>query len=242
MNAPRRLVVAFDPYAPDRAALQLARQLAATDSQPLLALYVEETEALILGSFPWAREIATATAESRPLQREAIERSLSSRAAEARALFEATAAGAADATFERVRGRLAEELKRIAADATGVFMDWLPASRRSRPWAETIVRTLLELPAPLVGLVGPPASTSMSIVVAVGDDPARARDLAARLAAPGHARITVMQGHPSAAAIIARARAERAGAVLVQRSATGIGESMLAELALEWSGSLLLLR
>ena len=239
----RRIVVAFDPYMPDRTALRLAQRLALLGAQSLHALYVEETEALTLGSFPWAREIATATAESRPLHREAVERGLSGRAAEARTLFEAAAAGLAEARFERVRGRLAEELKRTAADAAGVLLEWPPASRASRTSAATIVRTLLELQAPLVGLVGPRGVTSASVVVVASDErAAAARELAERLAAPAHARITQLQDATSAAAIIARARAVLAGTVVVQRSARDEEDLMLADLALEWPGSLLLLR
>ena len=96
----RRLVAVFDPYAPDAAVLDMALRLGAPSRVTLHALFVEETEAMTLGSLPWAREVTLATGEARPLRATAVERELQRSAASARALFEAVAPGLAGARFE----------------------------------------------------------------------------------------------------------------------------------------------
>ncbi len=85
------------------------------------------------------------------------------------------------------------------------------------------------------------ASTSI-VVVSAAAAAGPARELAEQLAAPTSARITLVSGAATAAAIIECARTAMAGTVLVQRGGAAQDEQMLAELALEWSGSLLLLR
>ncbi|HVN42730.1 MAG TPA: hypothetical protein VMT50_08080 [Steroidobacteraceae bacterium] len=239
-----RVVVTFDPNAPDNAALELALRLAPGGQVAgLLGLYVEETDALTLGEFPWAREIATATAESRPLDTASVERHYRQRSAAARALFEAALGGTAGARFESVRGHLPEALTRLARDAAGVLMDWPAASRRSRPRATSVVEALLQLPAPLVGLIEPRAFGSATILIVAGEEPSDgARALARQLAGSTNSRIRMAGGPLTAAAIMARGRLEAAGTLLVRRKAAGGDESMLAELALDWPGSLLLLR
>lgn len=237
-----RLVVVFDPFHPDSAALRCALRLASAAT--VHALFVEEIDALALGAFPWAREVALATAESRPLQSGTIEQGLQGRARTARALFDAELAGLAPgATFERVRGRLEQELRRASADATAVLLDWPAAGRRSGPWAISVVRTLLDLPMPLVGLVQPQRleATSVALITA-GPESASARELAERLAAPAGARITRLPRLSSAEAILRAARAERADTLVVLRDAAIGSEALLAELALRWPGSLLMFR
>jgi hypothetical protein len=237
-----RLVVVFDPFHPDSAALRWALRLASAAT--VHALFVEESDALALGAFPWAREVALATAEARPLQAGTIEQGLQGRARTARALFDAALAGLAPgATFERVRGRLEAELRRASADATAVLLDWPASGRTSGPWAASVVRTLLDLPMSLVGLVQPQGAEVTSVaLVAVGTEAVSARGLTQRLAAPAGARITRLPSSSSAEAILRSARAERADTLLVLRDAASASESLLAELALRWPGSLLVVR
>jgi hypothetical protein len=238
-----RLVVAFDPYSPAAAALQLALLLTQERPQSLHALYVEDTDALRLGAFPWAREILLATAEARPVLPESLEQDYRSRAAAARALFDSTVSGAVGARFERVRGRLADELRRFAMDAATVFMDWPPARLRGSSWATTVVRTLLDLPAPLVGLVDAQRSAGQALlVVQDSGQPGPAQELAERLAAPEHARVELLTGRVTAAMVAARAREERAGTVLVELATITDGERLVGDLAARWPGSLLVVR
>lgn len=238
-----RVVVAFDPYLPGRAALQLALRLGSPGTSSLHAVYVEETDPLTLGAFPWAREVRTATAEAQPLRFETIERIYRRRAAEARALFDAVATGISEARFEQVRGSMVEQLRRIAADAAGVLLDWPSAGRSSRQQAATVVRALLDLPAPLLGLVRPPgAATTSVMIVCAGNAAGPARELAERFVASARARITVLRDPVSATSIIERARAERADTLLLQRGGAMDNAHLLADLALAWAGSLLLLR
>jgi hypothetical protein len=237
-----RLVVVFDPFHPDSGALRWALRLASAAA--VHALYVEEIDALALGAFPWAREVALATAEAQPLQARTIEQGFRMRAREARTLFDAALAGLGPrATFERVRGRLEQELRRATVDATAVLLDWPAAGRTSGPWAASVVRTLLDLPTSLVGLVQQRGATATSVaVVTAGTESLPANELAARLADPAGARVTHLRGLSSAPAILHAAHAARADALVVLRGATAGGEAMLAELALRWPGSLLLLR
>lgn len=238
-----RIVVAFDSYCPAGAALELALQLAGPVAQSVHALYVEESDALTLGAFPWAREVALATAESRPVLQEVLEREFSSRAAAAQALFNAMAAGTRSASFERVRGHMAEELRRTATNAAGILLDWPPARRRSRSWARMVARTLLELRAPFVGLVeAGKVRASALLIVRSQQGSGRAHDLACRLMRGEAAQTTEFRGQVTAAAVLERARQVQAGALLVEQDAAADAEALLAELASRWSGSLLLLR
>jgi nucleotide-binding universal stress UspA family protein len=254
-QAAQRIVVAFDPHAPQRAALDLGVRLAMARAQVLHALYVEDLEALNLGEFAWVREIATATADTRPMRRQAVERHYRSRGAEAQALFAAAASRASGARFETVRGRLLDELKRFGAEAAGVLIDWPKAGLSVHLRGSGLLRALLELRAPVVGLVAsPPPEASRVLVVPRGQASGLVAELAALLGAPSRggppegspprvAAPLACEGHrPTADALIERLRRERAGTLLLERGATDDDAALLAELLRRWSGSLLIVQ
>jgi|GEM_PF-2825224 len=235
----RRLVAVFDPYAPDAAVLDMALRLGAPSRVTLHALFVEETEAMTLGSLPWAREVTLATGEARPLRATAVERELQRSAASARALFEAVAPGLAGARFELVRGRLAAELARVAADASAVLLGWPPAPRRSRAWARTVTTALVALRVPIVGLVASRTDPSGLLVLEAGTRPGPGRALARRLSPGQPRRIALQHGPFSARSLLERARRESLGTLLIEREALEAADELICELALRWSGSIL---
>lgn len=236
---PRRVVAVFDPYAPDPSVLQLALRLGPTAQSPLHALFVEEPDALVLGSLPWAREVALATGETRPLKTAAVERALQGSAASARALFDSLTQRIAGARFELVRGRLTAELERVAADASAVLLGWPPALRRSRAWARTVTSALVALPVPIVGLVASRADSSGTLVLEAAARPGAARELARRLSPGPSRRIAVQHGPVSAGALLERARRESVGTLVIEHAVLEARDELLGELALHWSGSVL---
>lgn len=238
----RRIVAAFDPYAPGAEVLRLALRLRAEEPQRLHALYVEEVEALALGSLPWAREVTLATGQAGPVRAAALEREVRQRAAAARALFESVASGLAGAQFEQVRGRLARELVRLANDASAVLLDWPTGARRSQSWARAVTRALLEASTPLVGLVAAGSAAAGILVVQAGTAAGRGQETARLLAAASRARVALQQGPVPLARVLERAHLEHAGTLLIERGGIDAADEFLVELALRWPGSLFLLR
>ncbi len=107
----RRVVVALDPAAQCRAALDLAARLAAQSEAELVGLFVEESELLAAAALPVTRALRGPGAEGEALDPATMERGLRAWAAQA----EATLASAAQrwrvkSSFRVARGRVGETL------------------------------------------------------------------------------------------------------------------------------------
>ena len=112
----RRVVVALDPAAQCRAALDLAARLAAQSEAELVGLFVEESELLTAAALPVTRALRGHGAEEEALDPAKMERGLRAWAAQA----EATLASAAQrwrvkSSFRVARGHVGETLIAEAA-------------------------------------------------------------------------------------------------------------------------------
>jgi len=238
-----QVVVTFDPLAPAPMALQVALRVVAAEATRLHALYVEDRDALALSAFPWATEITLGTAEARPLVTHAVERAYASGRASARALFDAAAGSMANARFETVRGRLADELVRLGDRAAGILVDWPRGDHRPGYGAARLIRTLLGLQVPYVGLIDPRSAGTATLVIPGQTPPSGAvRSLIEAVASPSGVRTVQLHSPATTQSIIALARVQRAGTLLIQRSAVAGDEDLLARLALKWVGSFLVYR
>jgi len=134
-----RIVVALDARTRP-GDLEAAAALAGGLGAELLGLFVEDLDLLHFAALPFAHEIGIASAERRPLDRDAIERTLQAQAAQVeRDLAAAARRSAAAWAFRIARGLAAEELIAATVGATGRGLQLLllgdgdsPAAR----WAE----------------------------------------------------------------------------------------------------------
>jgi len=114
----RRIVVALDGSEHSLAALDAAAALAAQLQSELEALFVEDDDLLRLAELPFARVTSLVLLESRPVDRERMERQLRLQAERVeRTLQRRAAALGLHATFRHVRGRVCDEVLAAAAGA-----------------------------------------------------------------------------------------------------------------------------
>lgn len=114
----RRIIVGLEPASRSRALLEAAADLAGSLQAELIGLFVENTDLLNFAGFPFAREVGFSSARSRPLDLEAMERSLRAWADESRRLL-ASVAGRTSVrwSFRVARGPLAAEMLAAAEEA-----------------------------------------------------------------------------------------------------------------------------
>ena len=107
----KRVLVALDPAAECRAALETAARLAAQSEAELVGLFVEENELLEAAALPVTRVIRGSDFALDPLDRSVMEQGLKAWAAQARANLTAAAERwHVQASFQVARGDLAEAL------------------------------------------------------------------------------------------------------------------------------------
>lgn len=107
----RRIVVGLDIAPQSREALAAAARLAAEMDAELEALFVESEELHRLAGFPFARELGFPSAAARPIDAQALERSLRAQAEQARrALTELAAPRDLRWSFRVTRGSVPEQL------------------------------------------------------------------------------------------------------------------------------------
>ena len=114
----RRIVVAMDGSEHSLAALDAAATLAAQLESELEALFVEDDDLLRLADLPVARVTSLVLLESRPVDREHMERELRRQAARVEQHLRRRAAEMKlQVSFRHVRGRVCDEVLAAAAEA-----------------------------------------------------------------------------------------------------------------------------
>jgi K+-sensing histidine kinase KdpD len=134
----RRIIVGLQPAARSRAVLEAAADLAESMEAELIGLFVENADLLHFAGFPFAREVGFTSALGRPLDVEAMERSLRAWAEEAHRTL-ASVAGRTSVrwSFRVTRGSLTAEMLAAAEAADLVIANLespgeLPPSLRVR--------------------------------------------------------------------------------------------------------------
>lgn len=158
-------------------ALDLVADVAAALQAELLCLFVEDIDLLHFAALPFAREIGVSSATSRGFDVETMERSLRSKAEEARRAF-AAAAGAATVrwTFRVARGSVPEQLRAALADADLVVLTTLGAEPRTRPGLAAALSSAIlpSIVAPVLGRLSRALAGDFDVLL-VGADSEAAR-------------------------------------------------------------------
>lgn len=125
-----RIVVALDPSRHSRAALEAAVLMAARLEAELLGLFVEDANVRRLAELPFAEEVGLFTASCRRVETHELSRQLSVQAGRVRRDFGiSTRRVTRQCTFRIVRGRVAQEILKAAAEADVVILGkgaWSP--------------------------------------------------------------------------------------------------------------------
>jgi hypothetical protein len=249
-----RVVVAFDPQRPDAAALELAVPLAHALAQALYVLYVEDIDALSLAAFGCVAAVCTATGEARPVSRESVERDYRRLERQARAAFDSAALGAGPAEFASVRGRLADELRRVGDDAVAVLIGRPETALAGRGLAPGVLDALLDLPVAVTGMIARRRASGAGVLAVLRPDRLAAAGGAAPLPGAALLQATVqalgLAAPPasisgrglSSDALLPRLRRANIGTLLLERGATDDDRALVRELLRAWPGSLLTLR
>jgi nucleotide-binding universal stress UspA family protein len=125
----RRILVALDASTHSLAALAAAAELAASMHAELLGLYVEDENLVHLAALPFASEVRSHLAVSKPVNSNEMEAALRLQASQARRALEAAATKAnAKWSFQVVRGQVTASILAAALEA-----DLLAMGRISRP-------------------------------------------------------------------------------------------------------------
>jgi nucleotide-binding universal stress UspA family protein len=125
----RRILVALDASTHSLAALAAAAELAASMHAELLGLYVEDENLVHLAALPFASEVRSHSAVSKPVNSNEMEAALRLQASQARRALEAAATKAnAKWSFQVVRGQVTASILAAALEA-----DLLAMGRISRP-------------------------------------------------------------------------------------------------------------
>lgn len=125
----RRILVALDASTHSLAALEAAAELAASMEAELLGLYVEDENLVHLAGLPFASEVRSHTATSRPVDSNEMEEALRLEASQAKRALEAAARKAkAQWSFQVVRGQVTASILAAALEA-----DLLAMGRIGRP-------------------------------------------------------------------------------------------------------------
>lgn len=131
----RRILVALDASTHSLAALDAAAELAASLRAELRGLYVEDENLVHLAGLPFASEVRSPSAASRPVSSHEMEAALQLQAAQARRALEAAATKAeAQWSFQVVRGQVTASILEAALEADLLAMGRIgrPLSSRSR--------------------------------------------------------------------------------------------------------------
>jgi nucleotide-binding universal stress UspA family protein len=249
-----RIVVAFDPNRPDAAALEFAVPFARALAQAVYALYVEDVDTLSLGAFGCVSTVCAATGETRLMSRESIERDFRRLERQARAAFDSAARAAGRAEFATVRGRLAEELRRVSDEAAAVLIGRPEIGLARSGLAAGVLDTLLALPVAVTGLIAARRAPGSGVLAVLRPE---------RFAAAGGAAALLGAPLPKAAlralgtelpplsisgrgleigALLRELRRANIGTLLLELGATADDRVLVRELLNVWPGSLLAMR
>ncbi len=180
-----RLLVALDPAAPNAAALEAIGSIAAGEHAELRGLFVEDINLLRLAGLPCAREVTTAGAVARALERRRLERQIRAQASRVRRSFERAASVLGlPHSFHVTRGEVLSEVERAASEADVLVVSRAHRSAGSRSWMGITIHHLAASgPRTVVFVQG--AWRTGRTIVAVSDQVEksdRALRVAARLA------------------------------------------------------------
>jgi nucleotide-binding universal stress UspA family protein len=206
-----RILVALDPSEHSRAALEAAARMASRLDAELMGLFVEDVNVRRLAELPFAQEVGLFTAGCRRVETQELSRQLRVQAGRVRRRFQTiTRRVETRCTFREVRGRVALEVLRAAAEADVVILGkgaWSPfETERLTP---AVREVLGQAPAStLVLQAGTRVEPPMRAVYDGTPQGNRALSIAARLAEDGHLMVFVLADDPDRASRLEEAAVE----------------------------------
>jgi nucleotide-binding universal stress UspA family protein len=229
-----RILVALDPSEHSRAALRAAARMAARLDAELTGLFVEDVNVRRLAELPFIQEVGLFTGTCRRVETQQLSRQLQVQAGRMRRQFTiSTRAVETQCTFRAVRGRVAREVLRAAAEADVVVLgkgSW--SAFETEHLAPDVRQVLSEAPAStLVLRAGTEVEPPMRVVydgTFLGD---RALSIAAMLAEDGHLMVFVLADDPDRAARLREAASERLKGRELELSFQTLTESSVSRLA-----------
>lgn len=183
----RRILIALDPAAPRRDALEAVASLCRQSQAELTAVFIEDANLSRLATLPFAREIRMTGVGSRTLDSNLLRLQLDACAREFEQVFEqARNRLRTQVRFLRLRGDVLTELQRAAANADLLVVGRSLQSAGLRTWLgvppERLVEAVAQSPAPVSLLfVDEPWATGRSVLLV--DDGSAAAQRAAEQAA-----------------------------------------------------------
>ncbi len=167
----RRILIALDPAAPRRDALEAVATLCRRGQAELTAVFIEDANLSRLATLPFAREIRVTGFASRALDSNLLRLQLDACAREFEQAFEqARNRLRTQVRFRRLRGDVLTELRRALADADLLVVGRSLQSAGLRTWLgvapEQLVDAVAQSPAPVSLLfVDEPWATGRSVLV-----------------------------------------------------------------------------
>ena len=211
----RRIVLALDPSAHDRATLAAAASLAARLDAELEALFVEDIDLLRSAELPFVRRTSQAAPAWRAFDIQAMERELRAMAAGVRTALAAEAERARlEWSFRVVRGRPESAAFAAGEDADLVVLARSPATRGGGARLSSPARQAAAHATRSVLLLRAAPALDRGVTVAYDGSPGAERALAAarRLAGDEALRVLVLApSEPDARALEAEASEHLAG-------------------------------
>jgi len=207
-----RILVALDPSEHSLAAIEAAARLASRLDAELIGLFVEDVNVRRLADLPFVQEVGFFTAGCRRVETQELSRQLRVQVGRVRRRFRSTTRRVETrCMFRQVRGRVAPEVLRAAAEADVVILGkgaWSPfETERLTP---AVREVLSQAPAStLVLRAGTRVESPMRAVydgTSLGD---RALSIAARLAEDGHLMVFILADDPDRASRLREAARER---------------------------------
>jgi len=207
-----RILVALDPSRHSLAALQAAARMASRLDAELMGLFVEDVNVRRLADLSFVQEVGFFTAGCRRVETQELSRQLRVQAGTVRRRFRSTTRRVeTQCIFRQVRGRVAPEVLRAAAEADVVILGkgaWSPFE--TEHLTPAVREVLSQAPAStLVLQAGTRVEPPMRAVydgTSLGD---RALSIAARLAEDGHLMVFILADDPDRASRLREAARER---------------------------------
>jgi nucleotide-binding universal stress UspA family protein len=176
-----RIIVALDESAASDAALRSAVRLAAAQSAELLALFIEDTDLFAAASLSCTSTVTYQGALIEPLDEGILARSLRIRARRLREHVERTAAAyKVPWHFQSIRGRVSDEILRVAASCEMIAVGYSSGAPGSRHVGRTASAILAG--ARCAVLATGARSADVVRIIVLGDQASRAPAIATALA------------------------------------------------------------
>lgn len=229
-----RILVALDPSEHSSAALEAAARMASRLDAELMGLFVEDVNVRRLAELPFAQEVGLFTAGCRRVETQELSRQLRVQAGTIRRRFRTTTRRVETrCTFREVRGRVAPEVLRAAAEADVVILGkgaWSPFE--TEHLTPAVREVLSRAPAStLVLRAGARVEPPMRAVydgTPLGD---RALSIAARLAEDGHLMVFILADDPDMASRLREAARERLKELELELTFQTLTETSVSRLA-----------